>query len=186
MAGDITRLLMAVSAKEDGASERLLAEVYDHLRRIAQRRMNAERAGHTLDATGLVHEAYLKLVQQDEVDWKNRAHFYSVAAMAMRRVLLNYAEARRAEKRGGGAVAATFDEQAFGAELRSDRILALDEALERLATMSERQAKVVEYRFYGGLTHEEIAEVLEVSVPTVRRDWRVARAWLTNALREDV
>lgn len=176
-------MLQAVSAREEGASERLLALVYDQLRRIAQRRMNAERAGHTLDATGLVHEAYLKLVQQDQVDWKNRAHFYSVAAMAMRRVLINYAEARRAEKRGGGAVLATFDEQALGGEMDAERILELDDALRRLSAMSARQAKVVEYQFFGGLTHEEIAEVLEVSVPTVRRDWRVARAWLSTALR---
>ncbi len=182
MAGDVTQVLKAVSTKEPGASDRLLALVYDHLRKIAQRRMNAERAGHTLDATALVHEAYMKLVQQDQVDWKNRAHFYSVAAMAMRRVLINYAEARRAEKRGGGAALATFDEQAFGGALPAERLLDLDEALGRLAAMSARQAKVVEYQFFGGLTHEEIAEVLGVSVPTVRRDWRVARAWLSNEL----
>lgn len=180
----ITELLRAVTAKEDGAYERLLPLVYDRLRQMARRQMKGERSNHTLDATALVHEAFVKLEGQRDVSWQNRAHFLSIAAMAMRRVLVNHAESKRAQKRGSGEVLATFDDEALGTSMRADELLALDEALRRLTTMNERQAKVVELSFFGGLTHVEIAEVLGVSEPTVRRDWRIARAWLTKELAE--
>lgn len=178
----ITELLRAVTDREPGAYEKLFPLVYDRLRRMAQKKMNAERANHTLSATALVHEAFVRIERQQNVDWKNRAHFLSVAAMAMRRVLINHAEAKRAEKRGAGEALATFDDEAIGTSMRAEELLSLDAALQRLAELSERQAKVVELSFFGGLTHTEIAEVLEVSEPTVRRDWRMARAWLTKEL----
>ena len=145
--------------------------------------MLKERRGHTLNATALVHEAYLKLVDQRDPNWQNRAHFFAIAAKAMRRILINYAEKRRAEKRGGGNPIVTFNEEAVVRESRADDLLALEEALQRLEKLNERQSKVVEYRFFGGLTQEEIAEVLEVSVPTVRLDWRLARAWLSREMQ---
>jgi RNA polymerase sigma factor (TIGR02999 family) len=129
-----------------------------------------------------VHEAYLKLVDQSRVNWQNRAHFLGVASQAMRRILITYAEQRRAQKRGGDMVATTFNDDLIPREARADQLIDLDEALTRLKGLSERQATVVECRFFGGLTHEEVAEVLGVSVPTVRRDWRLARAWLSNEL----
>jgi RNA polymerase sigma factor (TIGR02999 family) len=159
--------------------------VYDELRRIAQRSLRGERRSHTLSATALVHEAYLKLVDQTRVTWQNRAHFYAVAAQAMRRILVNYAEARKAQKRGGGQGLVTFDDELMGTETRAEELVQLDEALTRLKSLSERQASVVEYHFFGGLTHEEIAEVLGVSLPTVRRDWRLAKAWLTRELEKN-
>lgn len=160
----------------------LLPLVYDELQRMADIQLRRERGDHTLNATALVHEAYLKLVDQSRVTWKNRAHFLGVAAQAMRRILINYANRRRAQKRGGDRVATTFDDQLMSDDVRADQLIDLDEALGRLKILNERQAVVVEYRFFGGLTHEEIAEVLDVSVPTVRRDWRLARAWLTREL----
>lgn len=181
----ITRLLGQLAGGNRSVIDALMPLVYDELHRIAERRLMGERQGHTLNATALVHEAYLKLVDQTRVSWQNRAHFYGVAAQAMRRILVNYAEARKAEKRGGGEALATFDDELIGAEQRAGDLLALDEALTRLKSMSDRQSAVVEYHFFGGLTHEEIAEVLGVSLPTVRRDWRIAKAWLTRELREE-
>jgi len=161
----------------------LMPLVYDELRRIARHHLGGQRAGHTLDTTALVHESYLKLAKQSSRSWEDRAHFLSVAAVAMRHVLVNYAHHRNAQKRGGGRAPATLDEALVGGkEMRTDELLALDQALDRLDEVSSRQRAVVEYRFFGGLTHEEIAEVLEVSVPTVRRDWRLARAWLSREL----
>ncbi len=133
-----------------------------------------------------MHEAYLKLVDQNRVNWQNRAHFFAIAAQSMRRVLINYAHKRKAQKRGGGQVIVTFVEESVPRETRAEELLALDEALSRLAKMNERQSKVVEYWFFGGLTHEEIAEVLGVSLPTVRRDWRLARAWLSRELHQSL
>ena len=150
---------------------------------MASRQLVGQRQGHTLDTTALVHESYLKLVNQASRSWQDRAHFLSVAAVAMRHILVNHAHARNAAKRGGGKASVTLDEALVaGQEMRTDEILALDEALDRLDEVSPRQRAVVEYRFFGGLTHEEIAEVLDVSVPTVRRDWRLARAWLSREL----
>lgn len=181
--GDVTELLLSLDAGGGKAVDRLLPLVYDELRGIAAARLRAERAGHTLSATALVHEAYLKLVHQDRVDWKNRAHFFAVAARAMRRILLDWAIARKAEKRGGGAPLVTLGDDSAGRAPNYDELLAIDEAMGRLAELDERQEKVVELRFFGGLKHEEIAEVLGTSLATVNRDWRAARAFLTTQLR---
>ena len=159
--------------------------VYQELHAVAERQLRSERRDHTLNATALVNEAYLKLVDQRSVAWQNRAHFFAIAAQAMRRILINYANKRLAEKRGGGQAMATFDEAFLAGHSRAEDLIELDEALERLKKMNERQSVVVEYRFFGGLTQEEIAEVLGVSVQTVRLDWRVARAWLSKELKAD-
>jgi len=180
---EITALLVGLSGGSREAVDALMPRVYDELREMAHRQLLRERAGHTLKTTALVHEAYIKLVDQNQVDWKNRAHFFSVAAISMRRILINYARSRLADKRGGGEILATFDEELVVRETRAEDLLALDEALVRLQALSERQSKVVTFRFFGGLTQEEIAEVLGVSTPTVRRDWRLARAWLSRELR---
>lgn len=180
---DVTVLLGQLAGGDAKVVDSLLPLVYDELRGIARGQLRRERKDHTLNATALVHEAYLKLVDQRNVDWKNRAHFFAIAAQAMRRILINYAQQRRAQKRGGDMVATTFDDELVPRETKADQLIDMDEALTRLKALSERQAAVVEYRFFGGLTHEEIAEVLGVSVPTVRRDWRLARAWLSNQLK---
>jgi RNA polymerase sigma factor (TIGR02999 family) len=161
----------------------MLPHVYDELRATARRQLRGERADHTLNTTALVHEAYEKLVQQDRMTWQNRAHFLSIAALSMRRILLNYARDRAAQKRGGGAPVATFEDGMAPRTVRAEELIDLDDALERLEEISERQSQVVTYRFFGGLTQREIAEVLGVSEPTVRRDWRLARAWLSRELR---
>ncbi len=180
--GDITRLLADLTGGNSDVVNTLLPLIYDELHRMASNQLRNERRDHTLNATALVHEAYLKLVDQDRVSWQNRAHFLGVAAQAMRRILINYAEARRAQKRGGDVVATTFDDELAPQDARADDLIELDEALKRLHAVNPRQASAVEYRFFGGLTHEEIAELLDVSVPTVRRDWRLARAWLASEL----
>jgi RNA polymerase sigma factor (TIGR02999 family) len=179
---DVTLLLAELTGGNRKVVDALLPLVYDELHRIAGGQLRGERPEHTLNATALVHEAYLKLVDQSRVTWQNRAHFLGVAAQAMRRILINYAEQRRAQKRGGDRVATTFDDELFPREARADELLDLDEALTRLKAINERQAAVVEYRFFGGLTEEEIAAVLKVSAPTVQRDWRLARAWLSSEL----
>jgi RNA polymerase sigma factor (TIGR02999 family) len=179
----ITRLLGELSGGNRSIVNALLPLVYDELRNMASRQLRGERRNHTLNATALVHEAYIKLVDQRNVEWQNRAHFFAIAAQAMRRILINYAKSRLAEKRGGGEPVATFNDKFMGKEPRAEELVALDEALTRLKSMSERQSSVVEYHFFGGLTHEEIAEVLGVSLPTVRRDWRLAKAWLSRELR---
>jgi RNA polymerase sigma factor (TIGR02999 family) len=181
--GDVTRLLQDLSDGSEEAAERLYPRVYAELKSIAAARLRAERAGHTLSATALVHEAYLKLVRQSDVDWQNRGHFFSIAARAMRRVLLDYAIARKAEKRGGGAPVVTLEYDSAGHSADLDQMLAIDEALTRLAELDARQAQVVELRYFGGLSLEDIAAALEVSLSSVNRDWRMARAFLANALR---
>jgi RNA polymerase sigma factor (TIGR02999 family) len=180
---DVTSLLAELTGGNPAVVNALLPMIYDELHRVADHQLRGERRDHTLNATALVHEAYLKLVDQSRVTWQNRAHFLGVAAQAMRRILINYAEQRRAQKRGGDLVATTFDDDLVPRDARADELVDLDEALTRLQAVSPRQAAAVEYRFFGGLTHEEIAEVLQVSVPTVRRDWRLARAWLSNELK---
>ena len=182
---DVTQLLSDLRAGDADAVDAILPHVYGELQDLARRQLRGERDGHTLDTAALVHEAYLNLVRQDRVDWQSRAHFLGVASLAMRRVLVNYARKRRAEKRGGGEVAATYHDGEIGKEAKTEELLALDEALDGLAARSERQARVVEMWFFGGLTHAEIAEALGVSEPTVRRDWRVARAWLSHVLSDD-
>ena len=182
---DITALLAELNHGNPAAISTLMPLVYEELRRLANGQMGGQRPNHTLNSTALVHEAYLKLVNQKEATWQDRAHFISVAVIAMRQILINYAHRRKASKRGGGQAMATFDEGLMGKpNARADDLIALDEALERLSQLNERQASVVNFRFFGGLTHEEIAEVLKVSVPTVRRDWRLAKAWLTRELSQ--
>lgn len=178
----ITLLLEQIAGGDKSAVDSLLPLVYQELRKLAQHQLKGERPNHTLNATGLVHEAYLKLIDQREVAWQNRAHFMAIAAQAMRRILIDYARRRIADKRGGNVALVTYDEELHSREARAEEIVALDIALEQLKRRSARQAQIVEYQFFGGLTHEEIAEVLGVSIPTVRRDWRMAKAWLTVAL----
>jgi RNA polymerase sigma factor (TIGR02999 family) len=179
---DVTGLLVDLAGGNRDVVHDLLPLVYDELHRRAANQLRGERPDHTLNATALVHEAYLKLVDQSRVTWQNRAHFLGVAAQAMRRILINYAEQRRAQKRGGGIMATTFDDDLAPRETRLEEVLAIDQALTRLRALNERQAAIVEYRFFGGLEHAEVAEVLGVSEPTVRRDWRLARAWLAREL----
>jgi RNA polymerase sigma factor (TIGR02999 family) len=180
-----TRLLGEMSGGNRTIVDELMPVVYDELHNMARLKLLGERKGHTLNATALVNEAYLKLVDQTRVNWQNRAHFLAIASQAMRRILINYAQSRKAQKRGGGELVVTFVEEAVPREARSEELIALDEALSRLSKLNERQGKVVEYWFFGGLSHEEIAEVLEISLPTVRRDWRLARAWLTRELKQN-
>ena len=182
--GDVTRLLHLARAGDGAAFERAFVEVYDELRRLAAQ-VRRGRASDTLGATALVHEAWLKLAPSSATDWAGRRHFLRVAARAMRQVLVDAARERLAGKRGGGALALTLDDVAaqVGAPMRDEAVLALDEALERLAALDARQARVVELRWFAGYTAEETADVLGISAPTVQRDWRAARAWLTLELR---
>ena len=179
---EVTALLQELSADNRTVVDALLPRVYDELHNLARRQLYGERKNHTLNATALVHEAYLNLIQQKDANWQNRSHFMGIAALAMRRILVNYAKARLAEKRGGGAALATFTEEMAVREARAEELVALDEALARLEQLDERQAKVVTLRYFGGLTQEEIADVLDISVPTVGRDWRFAKAWLAREL----
>ena len=181
---EITQLLLDVQAGDKEASERLWRAVYDKLRRIARHRLRGERAGHTLDTTDLVHEAYLKLVDQTRVEWQDRVHFLAMAARVMRNILIDYARRRNAQKRGGGAPHLALDHVTVSAEDSAEMFLALDEALDELTENDERLGRVVEYRFFGGMTEEEIAAALGVSKRTVRRDWRKAKAWLARAIGE--
>ena len=179
---DVTQLLIAYGRGDRQAMDRLLPMVYSELHRIAARQMRHERADHTLNATALVHEVYLKLMDQNQVSWQNRAHFFAIAARAMRQVLISYARKHNAEKRGGGAPNTLLDGKEIALSERADELIALDEALTRLAGFDERLAQVVEYRFFGGLTIEETAAVLDVSTMTVKRDWNKAKAWLYREL----
>lgn len=179
----VTELLAEASGGNVEALNRLVPLVYDELRKIAHAQLRRERAGHTLNTTALVHEAYLKLVDQDRVEWRDRTHFYGVAAQAMRRILVNYAEARRAQKRGGDAEHVPLDESLVALdEAEIDELLALDQALTRLEEFNPRGAQVVEYRFFAGLQHDEVAEILDVSTVTVRRAWSAAKSWLRREL----
>ncbi len=183
---NITQLLSDIEAGDSSAVDAVIPLIYNDLHERAHRYLSNERANHTLNTKALVHEAYLKLIGQNNVSWQNRAHFFGVASLVMRRILVNYAKQKQAEKRGGGVQPETFLEDFVLHNARSEELLALDEALDRLAVLSERQSKIVEMRYFGGLTHEEIAEVLNISVPTVQRDWRVARAWLNRELTHDI
>lgn len=181
---DITGLLLAWRAGDRDAFDRLFPLVYDQLRRIAHRQFGRERSGHTLGTTALVHEAYLKLVDQTRAQLTDRAHFFAVAARAMRRILVDYARRHRAAKRGGPLGPVSLDDTALVADQRSDTLVALDGALTRLAEVDERLSRVVECRFFGGLTEEETAEALAVTARTVRRDWVKAKGWLSRELSE--
>ena len=179
---DITGLLLRWSDGDHDALEGLLPLVERELHQLAHYYMRRERGGHTLQTTALINETFLRLVDQTRVRWQNRAHFFGVAAQIMRRVLLNYARDQRRQKRGGGAFRVSLSEVNAVAEEQSAELLALDEALLRLAAFDERKSRVVELRYFGGLSNEETAEVLKVSVVTVIRDWNIARAWLAREL----
>ena len=178
-APDVTGLLHAWSGGDPAALDRLLPVVYDELRRMAQNRLRGERADHTLGTTGLVHEAYLRLVDVQQVQWNDRAHFLAMASRTMRRVLVDYAKARNAQKRGGGAEHMSLDEQ-FLSDEDAETVLDLDDALTRLEGLAPRPAQALECRYFGGLTNDEAATALNVSVATVERDLRFARAWLAR------
>lgn len=175
---DVTHLLIQWSKGDSAALEALVPLVYDELRRLAQLYLSREKPGHTLSSTALVHEAYLRLVKQKDVTWQNRAHFFGVAARMMRRILVDHARRHGYAKRGGGAVTLALDETMAPAPQREVSLVALDDALDTLAKLDERQSRMVELRFFGGLSIEETSEVLGVSAPTVKREWASARAWL--------
>ena len=181
---DLTRLLLDWSRGDKTALDRLMPLVYDELRALAERSLRHERSGHTLQGTALVHEAYLKLVDHRQVRWQDRAHFFAVAAQLMRRILVDHARRHGAAKRGSGEPRLPLDEaDAPAAPAPLGDWLALDRALERLGALHERQARTVELRFFGGLTIEETAEVLQVSPATVKNDWSLARGWLYRELQ---
>jgi RNA polymerase sigma factor (TIGR02999 family) len=177
-------LLSALTRGDDGAASKLIPVVYAELRRLAGSYMRKERADHTLQATALVHEAYLKLVEQRSVNWQSRAHFFGVAAQLMRRILIDHARGHTRQKRGGDDQKVSLDEALIFSEQQADELLAVDDSLNQLAKIDPRQAKVVEMRFFGGLSIEEAAEALQVSPKTVKRDWSVAKAWLYADLKE--
>jgi len=180
----VTQLLLAWGKGEDAALEKFTPLVYQELRRMARRYMYGERKDHTLQATALVNEAYLKLVDCRQVRWQDRAHFLAISAQLMRRVLVDFARSRKYQKRGGGDPNVTFDEGLVAAPQKGANILALDGALEALAVQDQRKARVVELRFFGGLSVEETAEVLNVSPETVLRDWRLAKSWLGREMSQ--
>ena len=182
---EITQLLVAWSSGDQSALTRLAPLVYDELHRLAHHYMRGERAGHTLQTTALVNEAYVRLIDWKNVRWQNRAHFFAVSAQLMRRILVDFARAHNYEKRGGGVRPVELDKAAKVADDKSTNMVALDEALKALAELDDRQSRVVELRFFGGLTNHEVAEVLKVSEATVRRDWSLARAWLHRELTGD-
>ena len=176
--GEVTQLLKRLEEGDREAVDQLYPLVYDELRGAARRAMAGERAGHSLQATELVHEAYFKLLGAHDIDWQGRGHFVAIAARAMRQILVDHARRRKAEKRGGGAEHVTLGDPAAELVLPPEELLALDAALTRLDEMDSRLRSVVEYRFFGGLTEQEIASVLGVTIRTVQRDWVKARAWL--------
>jgi RNA polymerase sigma factor (TIGR02999 family) len=180
----ITELLVAASHGNHQALERLMPLVYNELRQIAGNYMRRERPGNTLQPTALVHEAYLRLIEQHSVQWKGRAHFFAMAAMQMRRILRDRARKKHAEMNGGGAIHVSLNEEVSFSREPERAIIALEDALEALEGWDKRKAKVVTMRFYGGLSETEIAEVLKISPATITRDWRMARAWLLRELNQ--
>jgi RNA polymerase sigma factor (TIGR02999 family) len=182
---EVTQILHDWSDGDANAPERLMPFVYDELRRLARIFLARERVGHTLQPTALVNEAYLRLVDQTRVNWQNRSHFYGIAASMMRRVLIDHARAHTTGKRGGTAIRLSLDDVQIPIEERAAGLLALDEALERLTLMDERKGRIVELRFFGGMSDEEIAEVLSISVRTVLRDWKTAKLWLYRELTQN-
>jgi len=181
----LTELLQEWQHGDKEALDKLTPLVYDELRRIAHRYVRRERDGHTLETTALVNEAYLRLVGQQKIEWQNRAHFFGVMAQVMRHILIDHARRRHYAKRGGEAVHVSLDEANVMSLERAAELVALDEALDELARLDPRKSRVVELRYFGGLSLEETAEVLEVSIMTVRRDWRAAKAWLYKAVTSD-
>jgi RNA polymerase sigma factor (TIGR02999 family) len=182
---EITHLLGDWSSGDNGALEKLIPLVQPELHRLAHHYMSRERAGHTLQTTALLDEAYLLLVDNKKTSWQNRTHFVAAAAQVMRRIMVDHARERHALKRGGGASKVTLEEAALVTETRSEELLALDEALEKLAAQDPRKSQIVELRYFGGLTAEETAEFLKLSLRTVEREWTMAKAWLYRALSGD-
>ena len=183
---EVTQLLADWGKGDRSALDKLLPLVHSELRRIAQRQMSGERPGHTLQATALVNEAYLKLAGQQRFDWQNRAHFFAVCAQVMRHILIDHARAGAREKRGGGAVQVSLNDALVVAEDQAAHFLALDEALRELERLDPQKGKIVELRYFGGLSVEEAAEVLNVSPRTVRREWQRAKAWLYRMMTEGI
>jgi RNA polymerase sigma factor (TIGR02999 family) len=179
---EVTGLLRAWSGGDQAALDRLAALVYDELHRMARRYMKDERTGNTLQTTALVNEVYLRLVDVKNVDWQQRGQFFAITAQMMRRILVDAARARGSHKRGGGAAKVNVDETPVMSPERDSSLVALDEALEAFSRVAPRQAKLVELRYFGGLSEEEIAEVLKISPRTVRRDWEFAKSWLMREL----
>jgi RNA polymerase sigma-70 factor (ECF subfamily) len=176
--GEVTQLLFELRAGNRTAEERLIPLVYKELRRIASARLRNESQHHSLQPTALVHEAYLRLTKLREIDWQNRSHFFAVSATVMRRILVDHARANQARKRGDGIGTISLNDALFPSPEREPEILALDEALDRLARFDERQSKIVELRFFAGMNEQETGHVLGISARTVKRDWRAAKAWL--------
>jgi RNA polymerase sigma factor (TIGR02999 family) len=178
----VTQLLLKWSEGDEAAVDQLMPLVYSELRGLARRHLKSERKNLTLETSALVHEVYLKLIDQSRVHWRNRAHFFAIAAQTMRRILVDHARSRASQKRGGEVHKVVLDEAAALPQDRPLDLVALDDALKLLAETDPRKSKLVVMRFFGGLTHDEIAEVLGVSTSTVERQWRLARAWLYNAI----
>lgn len=179
---DVTQLLVAWNQGDQAALDQLLPTVYDELRRLARSYLRRERPDHTLQATALVHEAYLRLIDQNQVTWQNRAHFFGIAAQMMRRILVNHALAKKAEKRGGLQHKLSLDEAVSFAQDREVDVVALDDALKTLESLDPQQSRIVELRFFAGLSIEEAAEVLGISPATVKRDWSTAKLWLRREI----
>ena len=180
----VTNLLVAWGQGDEAAFEQLIPVVHGELRRIARRHMGGERGGHTLQPTALVNEAYVKLIDAQHVQWQDRAHFFAMSSRLMRRVLVDRARARGYQKRGGGAHQVTLDDAHLGVKEKAADIIALDDALTTLAAIDERKSQVVEMRYFGGLSVEETAEALGVSVRTIKRDWTMAKLWLLRELKK--
>lgn len=181
---DVTRLLGDAKKGDEEAYSLVYGLVYEDLKKIAKNRLFDFKRGDTLDTTSLVHESYLKLISASKTDWKDRAHFYAVASRAMRFVLVDYIRSKHAQKRGDGISFSTMDDEIPGAEQRIEEFISLNDALERLLEWNERLGKLVEYRFIGGMTYEEISEVTGLSEPTLKRDWARARSWLYSAMKD--
>jgi RNA polymerase sigma-70 factor (ECF subfamily) len=180
--GTISRLLLEWREGDQTALDRLVPLVYRELRRLAGYYMRRQRADHTLQTSALINEAYLRLIDHKNMRWENRAHFYAVAAQAMRRILVDHARSRGYQKRGGGALKVSFDEAVIGAEERAAELIALDDALQDLAGLDPRKCQIVELRYFGGLSVDETAAVVGVSAVTVMREWRSAKGWLLRAI----
>ena len=182
-ATEVTALLAELGKGNQTAAEKLIPLVYDELKRLARAHMRRERADHTLQTTALVHEAYLKLVRQEEVRWQGRSHFFGIAAHVMRRILIDHARGHLRKKRGGADIVLPLDEVVAFSPEHSQELVRLDEALDRLATLDSRQSRIVELRFFGGMSVEETASYLGISAKTVKRDWALAKAWLHAEVR---
>jgi RNA polymerase sigma-70 factor, ECF subfamily len=180
---DVTALLGQLSKGNDAAASKLISLVYDELRRLAGGFMRRERIDHTLQPTALVHEAYLRLIEQRTIDWQGRAHFFGIAAQMMRRILIDHARGHLRDKRGGGIIPVPLDEALVFSPEQSSELIKLDESLERLAKFDPRQSRIVELRFFGGLTVEQTADMLGISAKTVKREWSMAKAWLYGDMK---